>query len=104
MKITPAILCGGSDARHWPLSRKSYPKQFLPFIGSESLFQTCARRWQTENFTAPVIITGDPFRFLALQQLHDNGIPPHSILIEVQTGAYLKEDDIVRHDDIYARV
>jgi len=25
------------------------------------------------------------------------------ILIEVQTGAYLEEDDIIRHEDIYAR-
>ena len=25
------------------------------------------------------------------------------VLIEVQTGAYLGEDDIIRHEDIYAR-
>ena len=25
------------------------------------------------------------------------------VLIEVQTGVYLGEDDIVRYDDIYAR-
>ena len=25
-------------------------------------------------------------------------------IIEVQTGSYLGEDDIVRHEDVYARV
>jgi len=25
------------------------------------------------------------------------------ILIEVQTGRYLEEDDIIRYDDVYAR-
>ena len=28
-KIPPVILCGGSGTRLWPLSRSSYPKQFL---------------------------------------------------------------------------
>ena len=28
--IIPVILCGGSGTRLWPLSRKSFPKQFLP--------------------------------------------------------------------------
>jgi mannose-1-phosphate guanylyltransferase / mannose-6-phosphate isomerase len=25
------------------------------------------------------------------------------VLIEVQTGSYLGEDDIIRHEDVYAR-
>ena len=28
-EINPVILCGGSGTRLWPLSRKSFPKQFL---------------------------------------------------------------------------
>lgn len=82
MKITPIILCGGSGTRLWPLSRKSYPKQFSPVIGADSLFQTCARRLSSDAFTAPVIVTGDPFRFIALQQLHDVGVTPEAVLIE----------------------
>jgi len=82
MKITPVILCGGSGTRLWPLSRKSYPKQFSPFIGSESLFQTCAKRLSAETFRSPVIVTGDPFRFVVLQQLQDIGIEPDTVLIE----------------------
>lgn len=82
MKITPVILCGGSGTRLWPLSRKSYPKQFSPVIGDDSLFQTCAKRLSSDAFTAPVIVTGDPFRFIVLQQLQDAGIEPDTVLIE----------------------
>ena len=28
-KLLPVILCGGQGTRLWPLSRKSFPKQFL---------------------------------------------------------------------------
>ena len=28
-KIIPVILCGGSGTRLWPMSRFTYPKQFL---------------------------------------------------------------------------
>ncbi len=82
MTITPVILCGGSGTRLWPLSRKSYPKQFSPLVGQDSLFQTCAKRLNNDNFTAPVIVTGDPFRFVVLQQLRDAGIEPDTVLIE----------------------
>ncbi|EBA11288.1 mannose-1-phosphate guanylyltransferase/mannose-6-phosphate isomerase [Roseobacter sp. CCS2] len=82
MRITPVILCGGSGTRLWPLSRQSYPKQFSPFIGEDSLFQTCAKRLSSDAFTSPVIITGDPFRFVVLQQLQDIGVEPDTVLIE----------------------
>ena len=35
--ITPVILCGGSGTRLWPLSRKLFPKQFVPLIDGKSL-------------------------------------------------------------------
>jgi mannose-1-phosphate guanylyltransferase / mannose-6-phosphate isomerase len=44
MKITPVILCGGSGTRLWPLSRKSFPKQFAPLIGNKSLLQLTLER------------------------------------------------------------
>ncbi len=43
-KITPVILCGGSGARLWPLSRKSFPKQFVPLVGNKSLLQLTLER------------------------------------------------------------
>jgi hypothetical protein len=42
--LTPVLLAGGSGTRLWPLSRKSYPKQFVPLVGEETLFQASARR------------------------------------------------------------
>ncbi len=42
--IVPVILCGGSGTRLWPLSRKSYPKQFVPLIGNKSLLRMTAER------------------------------------------------------------
>ena len=32
MNIIPVILCGGSGTRLWPLSRQSFPKQFVPLL------------------------------------------------------------------------
>ena len=34
-KIVPIILAGGSGSRLWPLSRKSFPKQFLNLLDDE---------------------------------------------------------------------
>ena len=42
--ITPVLLAGGSGTRLWPLSRKSYPKQFSKIVGETSLFQQSALR------------------------------------------------------------
>lgn len=41
--ITPVLPCQGGT-RLWPLSRKSYLKQFSRLIGDKSLFQASADR------------------------------------------------------------
>ena len=80
--ITPILLCGGSGTRLWPLSRKSYPKQFARLMGEESLFQASARRLSGDGFAAPVILTGDPFRFIVTEQLAGVEMAAQGILIE----------------------
>ncbi|TLP62745.1 mannose-1-phosphate guanylyltransferase/mannose-6-phosphate isomerase [Parasedimentitalea maritima] len=80
--IYPVILCGGSGTRLWPLSRKSYPKQFAPLINDETLFQASAQRLQGEKFASPVIMTSSDFRFIVTEQLAAIGIDPGAILIE----------------------
>ena len=34
-QIVPIILAGGTGSRLWPLSRKSFPKQFLNLLDDE---------------------------------------------------------------------
>ena len=80
--IVPVILCGGSGTRLWPISRKSYPKQFAPLLGKESLFQASLRRLQGREFGAPMILTNADFRFLATDQLAEIGLEDARILIE----------------------
>ncbi|MEO0370684.1 MAG: mannose-1-phosphate guanylyltransferase/mannose-6-phosphate isomerase [Pseudomonadota bacterium] len=81
-KIIPVLLCGGSGTRLWPLSRKSYPKQFVQMIGEGSLFQQAAKRLSGSEFAAPMIVTNSDFRFIATQQLAEIGVDPGSVLIE----------------------
>jgi len=80
--ITPVLLCGGSGTRLWPLSRKSYPKQFAALLGDETLFQASARRLSGDGYAAPVVVTASDFRFIVTEQLQTIGIDPGAILIE----------------------
>jgi mannose-1-phosphate guanylyltransferase / mannose-6-phosphate isomerase len=80
--IHPLLLCGGSGTRLWPLSRKSYPKQFARIVGDESLFQASARRLSGADFAAPTIITGSDYRFIVVEQLAGIEIAADAILIE----------------------
>ncbi len=80
--IYPLLLCGGSGTRLWPLSRKSYPKQFAKFTGDSSLFQSSARRLSGEGFGAPLIITGSDYRFVVTEQLAAIGAGALATLIE----------------------
>ncbi|MGR3621473.1 mannose-1-phosphate guanylyltransferase/mannose-6-phosphate isomerase [Pseudophaeobacter sp.] len=81
-KITPVLLCGGSGTRLWPLSRKSYPKQFVPLVGETTLFQASAQRLAGAGFAAPMVLTNSDFRFIVTEQLAEVGIDPGAILIE----------------------
>jgi mannose-1-phosphate guanylyltransferase/mannose-6-phosphate isomerase len=83
--ITPVILAGGSGTRLWPLSRKSWPKQFSNLIGSNSLFQQSALRLTSSDqvaFAKHITVTNSDFRFITVEQLQKVGIDPGPILIE----------------------
>ncbi len=80
--ITPVLLCGGSGTRLWPLSRKSYPKQFADLLGGDTLFQRSAQRLCGTGFGAPMVVTNADFRFIVTEQLTGVGIDPAAILIE----------------------
>jgi mannose-1-phosphate guanylyltransferase/mannose-6-phosphate isomerase len=66
----------------WPLSRKSYPKQFSKFTGEISLFQSSAKRLSGAGFGAPLIITGADYRFIVTEQLAEINMGAQATLIE----------------------
>ena len=85
--ITPVILCGGSGTRLWPLSRTTFPKQFLVLSGKTTLFQQSVERLQnlknpsiTLNDT--LIVTNEEHRFLVLDQLRDMKDVKAQLLLE----------------------
>ncbi|MCA3512281.1 MAG: mannose-1-phosphate guanylyltransferase/mannose-6-phosphate isomerase [Rhodobacter sp.] len=80
--LYPVLLCGGSGTRLWPLSRKSFPKQFARFGDGGTLFQAAAQRLVGPDVMPPVVITSADFRFIVTEQLSEAGIDPGPILIE----------------------
>ncbi|PIE06610.1 MAG: mannose-1-phosphate guanylyltransferase/mannose-6-phosphate isomerase [Rhodobacterales bacterium] len=80
--ITPVLLAGGSGTRLWPLSRKSYPKQFVPLIGETTPFQASAQRLSGKGYAPPLVLTNADFRFIVGEQLTAIGTDPAAILIE----------------------
>ena len=82
LKIYPVILCGGSGTRLWPVSRKSSPKQFVSLLGAQSLFQAAVRRTVGPSFAAPLIVTGEAWRFTVVEQLAAIEMTASAILIE----------------------
>lgn len=70
--IIPIILSGGSGTRLWPLSRKQYPKQFLPLLGKNTMLQeTVSRLDGLENIGEPIVVCNEEHRFLVAEQLQE---------------------------------
>ena len=84
-KIIPVILCGGSGSRLWPLSRMSYPKQYISLINDSKLSllqQTVLRISSLENVDNPIFICNEEHRFLVAEQMREISIMPSSIILE----------------------
>lgn len=78
--VIPVILCGGSGTRLWPLSRKSFPKQFVPLIGDRSLLQLTLER--VAGISSEVItVAADEHRFMVLEAM-DSARVAGSVLLE----------------------
>jgi mannose-1-phosphate guanylyltransferase/mannose-6-phosphate isomerase len=82
-KIIPVILSGGSGTRLWPLSRREYPKQYLPLVGDNTMLQeTILRLNGLDNLANPIIICNADHRFLVAEQCQQIGIKNPIILLE----------------------
>ena len=71
--IYPIILCGGSGTRLWPLSRKSFPKQFVPLIDNKSLLQLTLERVGQINGSSTgaevICVAANDHRFLVAESM-----------------------------------
>ena len=83
--IIPVILCGGYGSRLWPLSRKSFPKQFLSLNPEDKrslLQQTYLRIKNLKNCSDPIIICNEQHRFIVAEQMREIKIKPKAIILE----------------------
>ena len=83
--IIPIILCGGSGSRLWPLSRESFPKQYLEINSQnkQSLLQNTQNRIkEIKNITRPILVCNEEHRFIVAEQMRQINTIPISILLE----------------------
>lgn len=110
-KIIPIILAGGTGSRLWPLSRKSFPKQFLNLLESDEytmLQKTYKRLENLEEISKPIVICNEEHRFIVAHQMKDINIEPLEILLEPEgrnttpaiTIAALKALDLFKDKNI----
>jgi mannose-1-phosphate guanylyltransferase/mannose-6-phosphate isomerase len=81
--IHPVILCGGSGTRLWPLSRKAFPKQFIPLLAGKSLLQLTLERvahlleGAADGITC---VSSEEHRFLVAEAAAEAGVAVRQIL------------------------
>ena len=91
MLLQPVLLSGGSGTRLWPLSRESYPKQFLPLTSEHTMLQETVRRLdglgdehprQGIGLIEALVVCNEAHRFLVAEQFRLLGRQPAAILLE----------------------
>lgn len=83
--IFPVVLSGGSGTRLWPMSRSTYPKQFIRGLdgGKTSLLGAALQRVSPERgFMPPIILTNADYRFLVEEEVAEAGIRDAQIVLE----------------------
>lgn len=79
--IIAVILSGGSGTRLWPMSRKSFPKQFLNLYGEGTMFQqTLSRVQKIPSVKEIVIVSNEEHRFIVAEQLRQSGVEGRILL------------------------
>tara|TARA_B100000212_G_C27354189_1_gene525061 strand:- start:221 stop:1660 length:1440 start_codon:yes stop_codon:yes gene_type:complete len=83
--IKPVILCGGTGTRLWPLSRESFPKQYLKLTQDDKytlLQNTFKRISNLKSLDSPIFITNEEHRFIIAEQIRQIGLEEKSIILE----------------------
>ena len=80
--LTPVLLSGGVGSRLWPVSRETYPKQFLPLAGELSMLQETLRRTSGLEETSPLVVCNEEHRFMVAEQLRQVDIRASALILE----------------------
>ena len=72
--IIPAILCGGSGSRLWPVSRRAFAKQHVPVLGGASPFRRTLQRLGSGRFAMPIVVGGADSQFLLADEAQAAGV------------------------------
>ncbi|MCP3177590.1 MAG: mannose-1-phosphate guanylyltransferase/mannose-6-phosphate isomerase [Desulfuromonadales bacterium] len=81
--IVPVVLSGGSGSRLWPLSRETFPKQFIALVGDQTMLQsTVTRLANVADLSSPVVVCNERHQFMVADQLAEVGKSPSAILLE----------------------
>ncbi len=83
LKIIPIILAGGIGTRLWPLSRETFPKQFLRLVSQYSLLQeTVLRTRSLPDLSPPIIVCNVSHYFISHDHLKEIGIDNCHFILE----------------------
>ena len=85
IELIPVILSGGKGSRLWPLSRSSFPKQYLNLNENNQftlLQNTYLRLKGLNDLKNPIIISNEEQRFIASEQMREINVTPLSIVLE----------------------
>lgn len=77
--MIPIVLCGGSGTRLWPVSRRTFPKQFNELLG-DSLLQRALRR--VAGLGEPRVVATEDTAVLTRRVMTDLGFDPARAVFE----------------------
>ena len=105
--LVPVVLSGGAGTRLWPVSREGHPKPFMKLSDGQSLLQKTYDRAGRLGAQEILTVTNrdNESTYIPAGNRHrlENPGKLELVLIEVQSGEYVGEDDIVRFEDKYGR-
>ena len=76
------VMAGGEGSRLWPVSRSSFPKQFINLVSGSSMLQDTILRVHKSDRQEPYIVCNDSTRFLVAEELQKINLLNSNIILE----------------------
>ena len=83
MSILPVVMAGGAGTRLWPLSRRLFPKQFLPLVDELPMLQITLGRLDGLGTDPALLVCNEEHRFIAAEQARRWGGPLGAVAVDV---------------------